>query len=148
VNFAKYVDWPELPDQTNLPIVICVLGKDNFGGALKKMIEGKTVNGRPFAIRHAGSIREVQGSCQILFISESEKRHTREILEQLNRTGILTVGETGHFLQNGGIINFTVKDEKVRLEVNLAAAERAKLKISSRLLSVAEVTKGKAEENL
>jgi len=53
----------------------------------------------------------------------------------------LTVGEADDFTVNGGVINFKLKDARVRIEIDAAAAERAKLRISSKLLSLAEIAR-------
>ncbi len=53
----------------------------------------------------------------------------------------MTVGETEGFAQAGGVINFTVEESKVRFEINVTTAERAHLKISSKLLALAKVVK-------
>jgi hypothetical protein len=50
---------------------------------------------------------------------------------------ILTVGETSDFLSDGGMIRFHLEEDKIRFDINLAAAESARLKISSRLLLLA-----------
>jgi hypothetical protein len=51
------------------------------------------------------------------------------------------VGESDSFLQNGGIINFLLKEGKIHLTINLKAAQKVNLQISSKLLSVADVVK-------
>ncbi len=143
VNLLKYVDWPaEALPATNSPLVIGVQGRDQFGQDLRKAAEGKTINGHPLAIKSIAPAQVSPAPCHILFISASEKRRLPAILEKLKSTSVLTVGETDDFLQLGGIINFSRSGRKIRLGINLAAAEQAGLKISSRLLSVAEVVKG------
>jgi hypothetical protein len=140
-NFAKYVDWPaETFPTTNAPITIGVLGQDNFKDALKHAIEGKTVDGRAIVFKHVTTDAEA-GGCHILFVSSSEKPRLDEILGKTRALPVLTVGEHDQFLEKGGIINFTLKEGNVRLQVNLDAARRAKVEISSKLLSVAEVVK-------
>lgn len=142
-NFVKYVDWPaETFPTTNAPITIGVLGKDNFGTDLQHAVEGKSINGRAILIQHVTTDTKMAG-CQILFISASEKADLDEILAKTGALPILTVGEQEQFLAKGGIINFTLKDEQVRLEINLDAARLAKVRISSKLLAVADVVTGK-----
>lgn len=143
LNFAKYVDWPqEAFAQTNSPIVIGLYGEDKFGGALKATVEGKTVLGRPIVVRPIAKSDDA-GKHHILFISNSDKKDQVEILAKVKTLPLLTVGEREQFLELGGIINFLMKDGKVRLEVDLEAARQANLRISSRLLNVADVVKGK-----
>jgi hypothetical protein len=137
-NFAKFVEWPqEAFAQPDAPIVLGVLGEEPFGGALDQVIKGKAVNGHPLAIKRlkwGGKLRE----CHILFICASERKRLPAIFEQIKGAGILTVGETEAFTQQGGIINFTLVDNKVRFEINTDMAEQARLKISSRLLALAK----------
>jgi hypothetical protein len=141
-NFAKYVEWPATAfPNSNAPITIGVMGTDPFGGYLQR-VEGKLLHGRPFVIKQLASDSDVS-SCHILFISHSEAARMREILEKTGALPILTVGEDAAFAQNGGIINFVLKNGNVRLEIDLAAARKAGLTISSRLLAVADVVKGK-----
>jgi len=144
-NFAKYVDWPPdaLPSKAT-PITIGVVGADSFGDDLQRDVEGKTINGHPFVIKHMAWDSEWSG-CQILFISRSEASRTGEILDKASALPILTVGENEAFARNGGIINFVLKNGNVRLSINLNAAKKAGLTISSRLLAVADVVKGKPD---
>ncbi len=79
--------------------------------------------------------------CQILFVNASERKRAAKILPELKATGVLTVGETEGFAAEGGVINFKTDDGQVRLEVNVAAAERARLRISSKLLNLAQIVR-------
>jgi len=139
-NFVKYVDWPSGAMQGTGPIVIGILGEDNFSDNLKRAVEGKTVNGRQITIKHLSAGEELSG-CSILFVSSSENSRLGAILGKTSTLPILTVGEDASFLQKGGIINFVLKEGKIQLEVNLQLAQKVKLQISSKLLSVAVVVK-------
>jgi YfiR/HmsC-like len=75
----------------------------------------------------------------VLFVSKSEAGRLRQILAALQGTSILTVGETEAFARQGGMINFITVDKKVRYEINVAAAKRANLDISSKLLRLAKI---------
>ena len=136
-NFLKYVDWPA---GATGPIVIGVLGQDNFNDSLPNAVEGKNINGRVIVIKHLSADDEVSG-CAILFVSSSENSQLSEILGKTGSLPILTVGESDSFLQNGGIINFLLKEGKIHLAINLKAAQKVNLQISSKLLSVADVVK-------
>ena len=143
LNFTKYVDWPPAAFAgTNVTIVIGLYGEDKFGDALTKAVEGKTVNGRRIIIQPIEKDGDL-GKCQMLFISDSEKNHLGETLDKIKALPVLTVGETDQFMEQGGMINFVKKEGKIRLEINLDAARQAKLEISSKLLGVADVVKGK-----
>lgn len=140
-NFAKFVEWPPMTFKTSGdPIQICMLGENMFGNALEEAVSGKTVDGRTFLVRHITS-PNAAGGCQILFISASERKRLHETLCQIRSEGVLTVGETDNFTTEGGIINFRIENGRVSLQVNVEAAGQAKLRISSKLLSLAQIVK-------
>src|SRR5690242_18007233 len=164
LNFAEFIEWPAASfSNAKSPIVLGVVGKDPFGAELDKL-QGKTVNGRKLQIKRFKGALEFRGeetpgrrqdtlalkqakklgelkSCHILFVSASEKNYLPLILKPLKGAGILTVGDTEMFVHEGGIINFLDSINRVQLEINLDAAEQARLKISSKLLSLAKVIK-------
>jgi hypothetical protein len=86
---------------------------------------------------HLKRAQEIQG-CQVLFIGAAEKKSLRAILLSAKGNSLLSVGESEHFLQEGGMIGFLLEENKIRFEVNLEAAQNAKLRISSRLLALAK----------
>jgi hypothetical protein len=138
-NFAKFVEWPSnLFRDGHDPLVLCVAGDDSFGNLLDAVVQGKMANGRLLTVRRLQREDEARG-CQILFISSSERNRVRPVLKSLNGASVLTVGETEGFAQQGGMINFTLEVNRVHFEINVDAAERAGLKISSKLLSLAKI---------
>ena len=140
-NFAKFVEWPaDAFKAADDPIAICVLGQDPFSGGLEDLVRDKTVAGRPFVVRQVASIPQAT-KCQIVFVTASERKRVRSILDELKGHSILTVGEAEDFTASGGIINFKLKDARVRIEIDPGAAERVKLRISSKLLSLAEIAR-------
>jgi hypothetical protein len=144
-NFAKFVEWPaETLTPSVAPFRICVLGQDRFGGVLVSTVNGKTLSGRPFVVSDISDVSQA-GDCQILFVGSSENKRLRSILAEVRTLGTLTVGETEGFAAMGGIINFKIEDGRVRFEINVAAAERAKLRISSNLLNLAQIVRAAAQ---
>jgi YfiR/HmsC-like len=136
-NFAKFVDWPpEAFSDANSPIVIGVLGKNVFGHYLADTIRDKTVDNRHFEFKEFTSVNYIT-NCQILFISPSVKDSLPAIVKGLRNASILTVSETDQFIKAGGMINFTIEDNKIHFQISDEAARKAGLKISSKLLSLA-----------
>jgi len=114
-----------------------VIGDDPFGWALDQAINGKTINGRTLLVRRLRWGHDLR-SCHILFISSSERKRLPQIIQSLRGASVLTVGDMGQFNQQGGIINFILEANKVRFEINSRGADHARLKISSKLLSLAK----------
>jgi len=142
LNFARYVEWPAVAPGEKNDIVIGVLG-DGKLGEMAGFVKGKSVDGRPVSMRQVQTPEEYE-KCHMLFFVASEKARFSEILAGIKTKPVLTVGESDRFLDQGGVINFVKKDERIRLEINLTAARNAKLKISSKLLNVADRVTGKA----
>jgi len=140
-NFAKFVEWPaQAFRDRSTPFTICVLGQNPFGPALEAAIDGKVVEDRKLVVRQFADVRQVSG-CHILFVSSSERKLLRSILGEIKESGVLTVGETDGFTVEGGVVNLLVEGGRVRFEINLDAAGQQKLRISSKLLSLARIVK-------
>jgi hypothetical protein len=138
-NFAKFVEWPgDAFPSGDAPLQICVLGQDPFRGDFEQVIEDKTMNGHRLEIIHPSGVPQAR-ACQILFITPSAKQPLKEILQGLKGASVLSVGDTPGFAKAGGVINFVLEENRVRFEINPKAAERAHLKISARLLTVAKL---------
>lgn len=140
-NFTKFVEWP--PDSyrdASTPLRICVAGNDPFSDDLERELQSRTVGGRRVEIKTLKSSDTPKG-CHLVFVPATEKKRAAGIVAGLNGVSALTVGESAGFTGLGGMINFTVEDNKVRFEVNVNAAERARLKISSKLLILARIVK-------
>jgi hypothetical protein len=140
-NFAKFVEWPADAFATsNSPIVIGILGKNVFGDDLTKTIRDRKVNNRAFQFRILQSATEAT-NCHILFISASEKDDYPNIVGTLHNASVLTVSEADGFLKAGGMINFLFEDNNIRFQISDVAAKKARLKISSKLLSLSAAGK-------
>jgi len=114
-----------------------VLGQNPFGSELTQLTDGKVIEGHPVEVLIVTNYHLAR-SCQVVFISASENAHMKEILSALRGRSVLTVGDSQGFVDAGGMIELLVEDERMRFEVNLHAANEARLKISAKLLSLAK----------
>ena len=139
-NFIKFVDWPDtaFPDKHS-PLIISILGETPMAEALN-VIANVKVNERQLSIRPIKTLQEL-GASHILFVSSSEKPRMSEILRFLGNMKILTISEIEGFCAEGGIINFTLVNNKVRFEINAEAAKKADIAISSKLLRLATIVR-------
>lgn len=136
-NFGKFVRWPNtVAVAPGEPFLICVLGQDPFGSTLDSTVRGESIDGKRLAVRQVSNLAEA-GRCRVLFISTSEERHLESILLELGKRPVLVVSDIPNFVNRGGAIGFVNQGEKIRFQVNLAAAEKAGLVLSSDLLKVA-----------
>ena len=140
-NFSKFVEWPPSAFASpREPIAICIAGQDPFGPILDDLVRGKKIGDRDLVVKRLPDARQAS-SCQILFIGAAERKRAHALLEGLPPY-ILTVGETPDFTAQGGIVAFALEGTHLRFQIALETAQRAKLHISSKLLSLAEIVKG------
>src|SRR6185295_1940524 len=138
LTFVKFVEWPpQAFEDANSPLIIGVVGDDNASIVIEQVINGRTANGRRLVVRRFSSFKTLS-HCHIVFLRSFERDRAWQTLTAAG-SGVLTVGETEGLARYGGIINFTIIDGKLRLEINQSSAEKAGLRISAKLLSLARV---------
>jgi hypothetical protein len=142
-NFAKFVEWPVHSNQASQDsVVVGILGQDPFGFLIEKIIGDKTVGGRIIIIERYGSMEQIS-NCHLLFISESESAHLNNTLTILHGRHILTVSDSENFARNGGMIQMYMEKNRIRFIVNIDAINLAGLKLSSKLLNLADVIRSR-----
>ena len=140
-NFAQFVQWPDSSFvSSDAPITIGVIGSDPFNGALEQAVAGKRVGDRAVQIQHFDSLYQI-AACHILFVSATDDETLGKITEKVRHQPVLTIGENESFPWAGGCIRFFTEDNKMRFEINLEAADTAKLKISSKLIRLGKIFK-------
>jgi hypothetical protein len=134
-NFAKFVEWPP-PAASGDEMRLCVVGADPFGAELDELVAGKTVQNKWLRVARLSVSDDIE-QCQVAFINAADREDLAYVLRRAHDAHALTVGESHAFIGRGGIISFVMDGNKVRFEINAAAAERAGLRISSQLLKLA-----------
>jgi len=139
-NFAKFMHAPvHSPDS----FTIAVVGKSSIGPMLDTITTNEQIDGRPLKVVHAASVDQARNS-DIIFLGESETAHIDKDLATLAGSNALTVSSLPDFAQRGGMIQFQVVNNRVRFIVNLDAANKEKIILSSELLKVAMSVHGSA----
>ena len=141
-RFTQFVEWPA-PGPSDSPFTICVLGQDPFERYLEETVRNESVNSRSIVVARLQSVKDLPG-CQILFVSDSERARVKQIADELRGRGVLTVGDSENFAEQGGIIQFVTAENRIRLKINVEAARVANLQISSKLLRPAIIVPGGA----
>jgi hypothetical protein len=132
-NFLLFVEWPA--ESASDPLTICVAGGRNpFGAVLEETIRGERVGGRPVTAR---VIRQPDDGCHVVFVPEGAAAGA--YIRAASARPTLTVGESPGFIGMGGIVNFIREGTNIRFEIDPMTAERAGLRISSRLLQLARI---------
>lgn len=138
-NFCQFVEWPAKAfAREDDPLIIGILGENPFDNYLEETVKGEKANGHALEVRHFQTVAQIT-ECHILFINLPERDEIKKALGQLGTRNILTVGDAANFARQGGIVRFLTEDNRTRIRINLEAAKKAELTISSKLLRVAEI---------
>lgn len=138
-NIARFVEWPSSAGPEGAgEFRLCVVGEDPFGGALAAL-ERRRLHGHRVVVRRPQSPLRME-RCHLLFISPSAARfRVAAVLDAVARQPVLTVGDSPGLAERGVIVNLYLERGKVRFEVNLEAAKRAGITLSSRMLRLARI---------
>lgn len=141
-NFLQFVQWPDAkrPVSKDGTLVIGIVGVSPFGTALADLQSDIQKSGmKPVRIVHYGDYEADMDltTCNLLFVSASEKNNFRGIIAGLGHAPVLTVADSENFLSSGGMINLVQRNAKIRWSINRTAADRAGLRFSSQLLNMA-----------
>jgi hypothetical protein len=135
-KLGNFVQWPGGQEAASQPFFICILGQDEFGKRFDDLIASETIQGRKILARRLTSA-DAADACQIVFLGNSEDPRLAREIDVLSKKPILTVSSLPLFLEHGGMIQFTLTDNHVRFAVNLAAAQKTGLSLSSEMLKLA-----------
>jgi hypothetical protein len=140
-NFTKFITWPSIKSKS---FNLCLLGNDPFGVIIAP-IENKSAFSLPIRVIRLDD-RENSNlvpDCQILYVSgtDSHKPIFETIKSSPQKMETLIVGEGDAFASNGGMIGFVNRNGKIKLQINLPSVKHTGLKISAKLLEVAEIIK-------
>ena len=139
-QFGRYVEWPAKSfKDSKSPFVIGVMAQDPLLPTLEQIAKAKKIQDRPIRILQFSSISAIR-PCHILYFSGTiPPEKPAEIMRKLVQPGVLLIGDADGFLDKGGVMQFIVEDNKIRVVISRKAAERAGLSVSAKLLQVARV---------
>jgi hypothetical protein len=136
-NFTKFVEWPaDTFVAADRPLTIGVLRDNALTVDLRAIVDDRIVNGRSIVVRTIRDAADVEG-IQLLFVGAEEGDRFLDLLPVIDGAPVLTVGESPAFIEAGGAIAFVQQGTKLRFEINMLSAERARLKISAQLQELA-----------
>jgi hypothetical protein len=140
-NLVNFVEWPgPVVHPTEPFFTIGILGPDPFGKELEHAVANETVHAHAIRIvRYADPADFDRQPCQLLFVTLDLHQAWPDLHAKLVNRSILTVSDQAGFVHQGGMINLLTTGNRIQLEINLDNARQAGLKISSKLLNLAQV---------
>lgn len=142
-SFAKYVNWPSARfSSEDAPLVIGVGSRSPVCDELEQIVQGRSANGHRLVLRICESVSDAK-STHILFVQASDEKWLLDALPELKKSGVLCVGESNAFAEQGGMLTFVAERDRLRFKVNLRETRAAGLTLSSQLLKLAIAVTGK-----
>lgn len=135
-NFSKYVTWPPviMGERSPAEVRICVTANDGFFSLVKSAVQGEDVDGKPLLPIALEGLDEAK-TCQILYVGNLQTPDARAWLAAVRTSQVLTVGDGA--LNDDTVIAFVRDENRIRFDINRAAASRHGLNVSSKLLRLA-----------
>lgn len=137
-NIVKFVQWPDGATAPRGELTFAILGDDELASVIAATFSTRSVGGRQVFVRCIRRIEDAK-DCQVLYVASSETTRAAQVIETLAGKGVLTTSDVPGFAAGGGMVNFVQDNDRVRFEINPGSAERARLKISAKLLALARI---------
>ena len=134
-NFASFVEWPDNA-ANSVQFRICVAGRSDIASVLEGLIRGQRISGRAIIIQQIGARHGEQArSCNIMFLGRGSDTSSI-LLRATSGLPVLTISDRGNGTR-GGMIEFLIRDGRVRFAVDRELARRHRLALSAKLIEVA-----------
>ena len=139
-NFANFAEWPADALAPGQRLSLCVVGDNAVADALEHTIRGREVDNHELTVQVVKADGPIR-SCHLLYVSGLDKKQAGRLLDSLKNAAIFTVSDIDQFAERGGVAQLILENDRMRFAVNVDAANRALLKISSKLLALAKIVK-------
>ena len=137
-NFAKFTVWPALP--TGSRVVFCVVGAEEIAALLVDTVRGMSVGGHTLEVQRPVDHTRWK-DCHLLFLADTGLRQRSGDIGGIRTEPVLTVSDSKGFARSGGMIELYLADGKMAFSINQDAVERSGLRLSSRLLKLADLVR-------
>lgn len=143
-NFAKFTEWPADMLAPGQRLFVCVIDAKVVADALKQIIQGRAVDGHELIVLVVKPDEPIR-SCHLLYVGGRDAKRSSQILDTLKGSAVFSVGESDNFAESGGVAQLILENEKMRFAVNVASVHRARLLVSSKLLTLATIVKDECD---
>jgi len=139
-NFAKLTEWPAEALRPGQRLELCVADEREVADALEQIIRSRAPEGHELEVQVLESEAQVR-SCHVLYVGAHDGKRLAQLTDAARDAPVLVVSCAEHFAEWGGIVQLIEEKERMRFAINVTAAARARLTLSSKLLSLAQIIK-------
>jgi len=143
-NFANFAEWPADSLPAGQKLLLCVAGDNAVADALNQTFKGRAIRGHELmveVVKTDGTIR----ACHLLYASGHDGTHATQLMQALKGASVFTVSDGDKFAEMGGIAQLILENERMIFAINAAAADRARIHLSSKLLNLARMVKDESD---
>jgi hypothetical protein len=139
-NFAKFTEWPADALAPGQRLALCVLGDNAVAGALEQTIRGHAIESHELTVELLKPDASAR-ACHLLYVSGLDEKRSLQLIDSLKTAPVLTASDADRFAELGGVAQLVLENGRMRFTINVTAAQRARLQLSSKLLSLARIIK-------
>jgi hypothetical protein len=136
-NFALFTEWPAGTPFEKGNLNICINPASEMREHLHGLA-GREARGKKIALQYFSTLESLH-SCHIVFMDSGDRKRYRQIGNALSNSSVLTIADEGG--EAGTIISLTLNGNRVVFDIDMQAAHRARLIISSKLLRLARTVR-------
>ncbi|RYY64643.1 MAG: YfiR family protein, partial [Comamonadaceae bacterium] len=141
-KFGSFVEWPAGAFASPAaPLRIGVYGDDAVASELELITQGREVGGRPVTVQRVRDVDAVP-ALHIFFVGGPRASRMREMIAAAHGP-VLTVADGSAGARADAVLYFTEDQGRVRFNASLPAAQARGLRLSAKLLAVAQVVEGR-----
>lgn len=135
LNFVRYVGWPEAAKQGDF--VIGVVRDGAITEQLQTQTVGKKFGYQNVVVKEFNKVEDIT-DCQVLYFSNSYNyaKNASVVKQKLGGKNSLIITEREGAIKSGSMINFVVRDSKLKFELSNLNAQSFGIKLSSSLASL------------
>lgn len=138
-KIARFVTWPDVPDQSRAPFRLC-LAENTIFDLAQDRFAGRRIRDRDIEVHLlTDSSSDIAKTCDVLYMARLKKERVRQFIELAVGEPVLTVSDAPEFATTGGMIGLSKQGKKIAIKINVEAYESSGLIVSSQLLELAEL---------
>lgn len=132
VNFLKFLSFTR---KTDKGILVCYLA-DNKYSEYFSQISGVSVKGKALRVKKLGEANGIN-ECEVLYVDAIDNDKAHALIQTAREAGVVDIGNGVEFVEDGGLIGFSVLNNRLRFSINMGQAKSRKIQFSASLLEMA-----------
>ena len=137
INLGDFIVWQGANKNAQGSFSICIATDDPVNAYLQQTAQ-HLVKGKSLKIVNTLTLEQLK-QCHIVYAESEKFLQILKVSPDLIDESVLTVSSEPGFVGRGGNIEFFIRDNKVRMRIDLNVSRKSRLTVSSKLLRLMEV---------